>query len=113
MRYFENGDYYYDYGDDYYGNYYCEDKCIGTDAEVPCACNKMVYKRGRAVPGQDLAANGIFCYDCPGCPDLPDCSDPYIPEEVWYNACTQPSVDCRRLPSAVPLLKSSAFVRMD
>ena len=85
VRYFENGDYYYDYGEDYYGNYYCEDKCIGTDEEVPCACGKMVYKGGRAVPGQDLAANGITCYK------------------------TNTPVGGR----ALPLFKSSALVRMD
>lgn len=104
-----NSDYFYDYGygEDYYGNYYCLDKCIGTDKEVPCACNKMVYKGGRAVPGQDLAANGIFCYDCPDCPDFPDCSNPYLPKEVWDDACDQPAA------GANPLLKSSALVWTD
>ena len=108
---YEKGDYYgdysLDYGEDYYGELDCYDKCIETDQEVPCACGKMVFKGGRKVPGQDLAANGIFCYDCPGCPDFPDCSNPNLPEEVRYHACVADSA------GGVPLFKSSALVRMD
>ena len=70
-------------------------------------CNEVCD--GIMLPGQDLVAYGIVCYDCLGCPDKPDCENPeevWINEEVWLNTCTQPTSD------ALPLLKSSAYVRM-
>lgn len=90
--------------DGQYFNLDCDDTCIETNQEVSCACGKMIYKEGRPVPGNELAAYGILCYHCPGCPDL-DCSDPDLPEEVRLKACVAfKSV-------AFNLVKASALVR--
>ena len=99
---------YYD-SEDSYGELFCEDRCIETDQRNPCACRKMILKGGRTVPGQELAANGIFCFDCPGCPARPDCSNPprSLSAEAYYEACTEPAA------GGAPLSKSSALVRMD
>ena len=99
-----------DYGEDYYGELFCDDRCIETGQGNPCACGKMVLKGGRTVPGQELAANGIYCFDCPGCPAEPDCGSPpprNLPEEAYDQACTGANAN------GVPLLKTSALVMRD
>ena len=91
--------------DGQYFNLDCDDTCIETNQEVSCACGKMIYKEGRPVPGNELAAYGILCYHCPGCPDYPDCSDPDLPEEVRLKACVAGSA------VAIKLVEASALVR--
>ena len=90
--------------DGQYFNLDCDDTCIETNQEVSCACGKMIYKEGRPVPGNELAAYGILCYDCPGCPDL-DCFDPDLPEEVHDEFCLALSA------VAINLVEGSALVR--
>lgn len=38
-----------EYGEFYFGDLFCSDKCIGTDPKVPCFCKKMRYREGKPV----------------------------------------------------------------